>query len=104
MQKQDLDRWYRVQMYGGPFSVGANEYDLVRDVRDCIRRGVDFWVTWHDTSDEAHAGHVISDEQERCIGWIPQAEVDDILRTREASRNRAVGLADGELDEQGSKE
>lgn len=72
-------------------------------VRECVRKGLAFHVTWYDTEDEAH-GHVICDEQERCIGWRSQAEVDGILRTREASRNRAVGLADLELDEQGSKE
>jgi len=55
MRKRELDRWYRVQMNSGPFTTGANEYDLVRDVRDCIRRGVDFVVTWHDTDDEANS-------------------------------------------------
>ena len=54
MKKQeDETRWYRCTMDSGPFSVGANEFDLVRYVR-CIRRGVDFTVTWHDTSDEAY--------------------------------------------------
>jgi len=75
IEGHDETRWYRVQMDSGPFSTGANEYDLVRDVRDCIRRGVDFTVTWHDTSDLAMStkpkiiGHVTLDEDERCTGW-----------------------------------
>lgn len=104
MKKQDLDRWYRVTMDSGPFSVGANEYDLVRDVRDCCRRGVDFVVTWHDTSDEAYSGFLgslILDEQERCI---EMARHYADRKNRDASRNRAKGLADLKLDEQGAKE
>ena len=84
-ERHDETRWYRCTMDSGPFSVGANEFDLVRDVRDCIRRGVDFTVTWHDSSDAAYAGgaggEVILDEQERCIGWRSQEEVN-------AERNR----------------
>ncbi len=52
----DETRWWRCQMDAGPFATGANEYDLVQSVRDCIRRGVNFVVTWHGTSDEAYAG------------------------------------------------
>jgi len=84
-------RWYRCTMDSGPFSVGDNEYNLMRDVRDCCRRAEDFTITWHDTADEAYAGcvgEVILDEQARCIGWRSQAEVNEIIRTREAERNR----------------
>lgn len=83
--KSDTSRWYRVQMDSGPFSTGANEYELVRDVRDCIRRGVDFTVTWYDTWDEAHKG------------WAQrtQEQVDKILLDRNQRLGDAVKLANG---------
>jgi len=100
VKTHDETRWYRVQMDYGPYSTGANEYDLLQYVRECSLAGIDFTVTWYDTSDEAYAG--CSNE---CWSLIPrtQDEVNAILRTRQAARagsgDVAVRLSHVEFDE-----
>ncbi len=103
MKTHEETRWYRVQMSSGPFSVGANEHDLMRDMRDCCRREEDFTLTWHDTLDEAYGQRgAREDGMSAPATSRTQEEVNGILRTREASRNRPVGLSDVELDKQGA--
>jgi len=90
-------RWKITMTPGGQKAYGVGWSTLHGYIVDCYRRGVCFEVH---LKEEGPGGEVILDEQERCIGWRSQEEVDGILRSRAALRNTARGLTDRVLDVQ----
>jgi len=88
-------QWKITMTHRGAFSYGAGWSVLIDYVHDCYRRGACFKVEMKKLHplDRRHAlkgwtndGHVTVDEHERCTGW--------------KSRDVAVGLADGVVDEE----
>ena len=87
-------RWKITMTPGGQYAYGAGWLELLWYIQDCYRRGVCFKVHLKEMAEFTAANEY--------LGW-KNAE-DGIMRTREASRNRAEGLADVVLDEQCPKE
>jgi len=85
-------RYWRIQMDCGPMATGRIHAHLRDYVIECVQKGVGFQVTWWDSMDEAYAGvHAGGNPDIREAfedAHRAQEEVDGILRSREAERNR----------------
>ena len=62
-------RWWRIQMHSGAFSCGEQVHQLRGYVLYCVERGIEFTVSWWDTSDEAHTGMTTGELADLPVGF-----------------------------------